>query len=287
LTVLGRCAIVKKLSSAKKPKEEAIMHRKFLATLAIFAALCSLGCMESMVKAEAKTDTGQEMGLPPYSGPRARVAIADFEWKVGQEGSSTKIGFGGQTIEITQTETGYTTGLRDMLTTAMVQTKRYRVVERQNMDSIKKEMALGSSGYTDKSGVQKGKIKGADLLVMGAITGWEPGTSGGGGGIGGGVLGKATAMFGAVKGAYKKSSMAMDLRIVDTSTSEVLAATRVEGVAKDVNLGGFLGAIGGSGGMAGGLGGYAKTPMEKAIRTCIYNAVTFITENTPQQYMKY
>jgi curli biogenesis system outer membrane secretion channel CsgG len=79
----------------------------------------------------------------------------------------------------------------------------------------------------------------------------------------------------------------MDLRIVDTETSEVLAATRVEGVAKDVNLGGFLGALGGSGGMSGGLGAYAKTPMEKAIRTCIYNAVRFITDNTPQQYLKY
>ena len=95
------------------------------------------------------------------------------------------------------------------------------------------------------------------------------------------------ALFGAVRGAYRKSSMAMDLRIVDTATSEVLAATRVEGVAKDVNLGGFLGGFGGSGGMAGGLGGYAKTPMEKAIRTCLYNATKYIVENTPQQYMKY
>ena len=74
---------------------------------------------------------------------------------------------------------------------------------------------------------------------------------------------------------------------MDTATSEVLAATRVEGVAKDVNLGGFMGAFGGSGGMAGGLGGFAKTPMEKAIRTCLYNATKYIVENTPQQYMRY
>jgi curli biogenesis system outer membrane secretion channel CsgG len=79
---------------------------------------------------------------------------------------------------------GYTTGLRDMFTTAMVQSKRYRVLERQNIDSLKSEMALTGSGYTDKTGVTKGAVKGADLLVMGAITGWEPGTSGGGGGLG-------------------------------------------------------------------------------------------------------
>ena len=264
------------------------MYRKALVILAGMILLVTWGCMESLVKPEAKTDTGAEMGLPPYNGPKARVAVADFEWKVGGSDSSTKIGIGGQTIEISHSErSGYTTGLRDMLTTALVQSKRYRVLERQNIGSLKQEMALGSSGYTDKSGIQKGGIKGADLLVMGAITGWEPGTSGGGGGIGGGMLGKATALFGAVRGAYKKSSMAMDLRIVDTHTSEVLAATRVEGVAKDVNLGGFIGAFGGSGGMAGGLGGFAKTPMEKAIRTCLYNATKYIVENTPQQYMKY
>ena len=45
--------------------------------------------------------------------------------------------------------------------------------------------------------------------------------------------------------------------------------------------------FGGSGGMGGALGGYAKTPMEKAIRTCMYNATKFIAENTPQEYMKY
>ncbi|MFZ1987229.1 MAG: CsgG/HfaB family protein [Desulfatitalea sp.] len=264
------------------------MYRKTIALFAMLTLLVSWGCMESMVQPEAKTDTGEAMGLPPYNGPRAKVAVADFDWKVGEEGSKTKMSFGGQTLEVAHTESsGYTTGLRDMLTTAMVQTKRYRVLERQNLDSLKQEMALSDSGYTDKSGKKKGKVRGADLLIMGAVTGWEPGTSGGGGGIGGGTLQKATALFGAAKGAYSKSSMAMDMRIVDTETSEVLAATRVEGVAKDVNLGGFLGALGGSGGMAGGLGAYAKTPMEKAIRTCIYNAVKYIVDNTPQQYLKY
>jgi curli biogenesis system outer membrane secretion channel CsgG len=143
-------------------------------------------------------------------------------------------------------------------------------LERMNVDALKQEMALTGQGYADKSGIKKGGIKGADLLIMAAITGWDPATSGAGGGLGGGVLGKASALFGAARGAFKKSSMAMDIRIVDTRTSEVLAATRVEG-----------------GGMGGGLGGFAKTPMEKAIRTCIYNAVKYITENTPQEYMKY
>ena len=123
------------------------MYRKFLVAFAALMLLASFGCMESMVKPEAKTDTGEEMGLPPYSGPRARVAVADFEWKVGGSGSSTKMSFGGQTVEVEHTRnTGYTTGLRDMLTTAMVQSKRYRVLERQNLSSLEKEMAAGQQG---------------------------------------------------------------------------------------------------------------------------------------------
>ena len=58
--------------------ERAILRILFF--LLVLLTVC--GCMESMVKPEAKTDTGEEMGLPPYSGPRARVAVADFEWKV-------------------------------------------------------------------------------------------------------------------------------------------------------------------------------------------------------------
>jgi curli biogenesis system outer membrane secretion channel CsgG len=271
-------------------KEVAMQKRLSLVVLIPLLVFFMIsGCMESMVKPTAKTDTGEEMQLPPYSGPRAKVAVAKFEWEVGGDSSTTKIsGFGGQSYTVThERNSGYMTGLKDMLTTAMVQSKRYRVLERMNVDALKQEMALTGQGYADKSGIKKGGIKGADLLVMAAITGWEPGTSGGGGGLGGGMLGKASALFGAARGAFKKSSMAMDIRIVDVHTSEVLAATRVEGEGKSVNIGGGLLALTGSGGMGGGLGGFAKTPMEKAIRTCIYNAVKYIAENTPQQYMKY
>ncbi len=253
-----------------------------------FVAVCFLsltGCMESMVKPTATTDTGSEMQLPPYNGPKAKVAVADFEWKVGGSGGQTTItGMGGQPITISHSrQHGYTTGLRDMLTTTMVQSKRYRVLERQNISSLQQEMSLSEQGYSDKSGIKRGGIKGADLLIMGAVTGWDPGSSGVGGGIGGGTLGKLAG----VMGSMKKSKMAMDIRLVDTRTSEVLSATRVEGEAKDVNLGALAGIAGGSGAMGGGLGAYAKTPMEKAIRTCIYNAVKYITENTPEEYMKY
>lgn len=260
-----------------------------LTTLSCFLALFLFGCLDSFVNPEATIDRGEAMELPDYTGPRAKVAVSDFEWKVDSTGSKTEIDINGKKTEITQSQrNGYSQGLRDMLTTAMVQSKRYRVLERQNFDSLQQEMELSEAAYTDASGIHKGGVKGADLLIMGAITGWEPGTSATCAGTDGdGLLGTASTVFGAVNGAYSKSSMAMDIRIVDAETSEVLAATRVEGIAKDINLGGLLGIKGGSGALSGELGTYAKTPMEKAIRTCLYNAVKFIAENTPRDYMRY
>lgn len=242
------------------------------------------GCLESMVKPEAEVDTGLETQLPPYSGPRARVAVTDFDWNVGT--SKATIGIGGTDFSFSASEyAGISEGLKDMLTTSLVQSKRYRVLERQNIDSVKSEIGLQEEGFTDGSGIQRGAVKGADIAVIAAVTGFDPGTSGASGTVGGLLGKKASALMGAVTGGYAKSTMAMDIRIVDASTTEVLAATRVEGVATDINVGAALGALTGGGALGGSLGGYAKTPMEKAIRTCIYEATKYIVENTPSEYM--
>jgi curli biogenesis system outer membrane secretion channel CsgG len=237
----------------------------FLIFLAIAVFISAIG-LAYAIEPTAKVDTGEGQ-LPPYSGSKASTAVAKFEWKTGYDYHH-----------------GEPTGLRDMMSTVLVQSKRFRVLERQEFNSIKDEIGLSEEGYTEKQTAKKrGKVKGADLLIVAAITGWDPGTSGTSGGIGiGGWRG-----LGGILGGIKKSSMAMDIRIIDTETSEVLAATRVEGEATDFNLGGFGGGIIGTVGLAGGLSTYSKTPMEKAIRVCIYEAVKYIAENTPREYFKY
>jgi len=250
--------------------------------------------MEKKTKATAKVDTTLADELGPYSGLKARLAVAKFEWKVRRKGSRVTIkGLPGtQGITISREESGYMDGLRDMLTTALFQSKRYRVVERQELGEVMQEQKLGQAGVVSKETAAKsGAVKGADILVVAAVTGWEPGTSGasagGGGGLIGGKLGKVFAIGAGIGGAMKKSSMAMDIRLIDSSTSEVLAATNVDGVAKDINFGSLVGGFMGGAGMGGGLSGFAKTPMEKAIRTCIYESVKFLVKETPKEYFKY
>ena len=132
------------------------------------------------VEPTAKVDTGLEGQLPPYTGSKASTAVAKFDWKAGYDYRH-----------------GEPSGLRDMLSTVLVQSKRFRVLERQEFGAIKDEIGLSEEGYTEQQTSKKrGKVKGADLLIVAAVTGWDPGTSGTGGGLGignwkgfGGLLG--------------------------------------------------------------------------------------------------
>lgn len=262
---------------------------------AAFLILAGCGAISGLTSgqsgASAKSDTTLRDALGPYNGPKSRIAVADFQWKVGQSGRSLRIsgmpGTGAGGITISEQEHGVMTGLEDMLITGLVQSQRYRVLERSQLDAVQSEQRLGASGQVSASTVaQRGNITGADILVVAAVTGWEPNTSGGGAKGGGGMFGKAGALLGGLSGATNKSSMAMDIRLIDATTGEVLAATNISAEAKDVNFGAALGAIGGGAFGGGALSSYSNTPMEKVIRECIYEAVKYVVENTPQEYFK-
>ncbi len=217
--------------------------------------------------AQVDNTAGTRQGAA-YQGSKARIAVADFDCKAAK--ATSEIG----------------TGLREMLVTALMQSNRFRVLERQVLHAVMQEQELAASGAGQSGGPARGQLKTADLLVTAAVTEFEPGASGGRAGIGGGG-GIGRGVLGAVLGgAINKAHMAMDIRIVDTSTSEILAATRVEGQATDIS-GGIAAGFLGSWALGGGLSGYANTPMEKAIRVCIIEAVNYISGSIPQNYYKY
>jgi curli biogenesis system outer membrane secretion channel CsgG len=244
-----------------------------LATLA-----CSVSNRVTQPTVRVEPSVSQQP-LPVYNGLKARIAVAGFEWGVGKGSSKTTIRGASEEPITIEHQAGCRSGLRDALVTALFQTNRYEVLERGEMGAIQEEMSLRSRGYTDQSGIKKGSIIGADLLIKAAITGWDPGSSGAGGKI------RAPIPFGVggVGLSFRKSSLAMEIRIFDTSTSMIVAATRVEGEAKDFGI--STGAIAFP--LSGSLGMYAKTPMEKAIRACIEEAVRFVAASTPQKYCKY
>ncbi len=246
------------------------MRKKLLLAGCIFLAVTFAGCASLMQPSAQVDNYAGAAPLPPYSGPRARIAVADFDVKAAKAGG--EIG----------------TGLREMLVTALINSSRFSVVERQALNAVMQEQELGASGAAQPGagGAQRGKIKTADLIITAAVTEFEPEASGGRAGIGGGG-GVGSGVLGALLGAsLNKAHMALDIRIIDASTSEVLAATRVQGQASDVS-GGALGGFFGNWALGAGLYGYANTPMEKAIRICIIEGVRYISQTIPANYFKY
>jgi curli biogenesis system outer membrane secretion channel CsgG len=177
--------------------------------------------------------------------------------------------------------------MADMLATALFHTNRYVVLERQTLGDVLREQDLGAAGRI-KTGTEApiGEIEGAELLITGAVTEFEGAQSGVGGGLGG-VGGTAGRILGAIAGGIKKAHMAIDVRVIDTKTSRVVASTSVEGEATDFALGGALAGAGGGGALAGALGGWSKTPTEKALRISIQEAVKFVVSKTPVIYYRH
>ncbi len=249
------------------------MRKIFLVSSCLLLVASLLGCtaLQQITQPTAQVDNNAGAApLPPYSGPKARIAVADFDVKAANR-AGREIG----------------SGLREMLVTALLNSNRFSVVERQALSAVMQEQELSASGAAQSStGPQRGKIKTADLIITAAVTEFEPQASGGRAGIGGGG-GVGSGILGGLLGAaLNKAHMALDIRVVDTSTSEVLAATRVQGQASDISgaiMGGFLG----SWGLGGGLSAYANTPMEKAIRVCIIEAVRYISQTVPANFYKY
>lgn len=216
---------------------------------------------------EGSSQTIADAQAEHYNGPKARIAVARFENKASDARNWWNPQLGD--------------GMADMLTTALFNSNRFIVLERESLDDVIYEQDLGASGRVRQdTAAAIGEIEGAELLVVAAVTEFDDnsgGVQGGVGGFGGGVLG-------AVVGGSRSAHMAIDLRIIDARTSRILAATSVEGTARDFNVGGALGGYTGSVGLGGALAGWKNTPREKALRDVIDKAVDYVITKTPNNY---
>ncbi len=230
-------------------------------------------------KASVTTPEGksiEEAQQEAYDGPKARVAVAQFRDKTGKGWWTGAIG----------------DGMADMLATALFHSNRFIVLERQAIGDVLREQDLATAGRI-KRGTEApiGEIEGAELLVTGTVTEFEGAASGGGGSLGGlglpGFWGTGAAILGGVLAGIRNAHIAIDVRVIDTKTSRIVAATTVEGKATDFNLGAALARAGGGGALGGALSAWSKTPIEKALRVCIQDSVKFVVSKTPQTYYRH
>ena len=216
-----------------------------------------------------------------YDGPKARVAVYRFADQSAKGGGGYSRRTGWFTAEIGN-------GMADMLNDALLQSNRFIVVDRQSLQDVLMEQDLGATGRVKKdTAASIGQIEGADLLIKGSVTEFEPGSAGAGAGTLLGGFGLPGAVIGGALGSVQQSHVAIVVQIVDAKTSRLLFSSTVEGKANDFNLGGLLGGLGGNVIAGAGLGVWQKTPVEKAIRVAILNAVQEISKKTPSTYYRH
>lgn len=251
-----------------------------LVALALQMALT--GCAAST---RATVDEAIVPEMPPYDGPKAKVAVGKFDWDVGSAGA----GMTWETPQGTYTWTAtahneHMGGLQEMLMTSLMESNRYRVLEGEGLETLKNEIALGEQGYTkEETSVKKGGWDAADLVVNASVTEWEPDASGRSVG-GGGIFGRT---LGGLRVGKKKSKMAMHIRVVDPRTREVLVSKGVRGEASSWNFTGGAGTWLGGAALGGVLSQYENTPMGAAISKCIAEAVRIVSQQVPKEYFKY
>jgi curli biogenesis system outer membrane secretion channel CsgG len=134
-------------------------------------------------------------------------------------------------------------GIRAMLVTRLAQANKVVVVERAKMDTLIKEQDFNTSNRVKQgSGARVGQISGADALLSGDIVIFgrdDKKKSVKGGGIIGGVIGGIASSKN-----EDKAVVAIDYRLIDAETSEVIATGEARG--ESVRKGNALGAIGGA-----------------------------------------
>jgi curli biogenesis system outer membrane secretion channel CsgG len=121
-------------------------------------------------------------------------------------------------------------GIADMLVTKLVESDQYLVVERNELDALLKEQGLGQSGLvTQQSAAKVGQLLGVEMIVTGSVSefGEKKSKVGGGiGSLGGFNIGVAT----------KTARVAVDIRLVNTSTGEIIAAKSADGEDSSTGL---------------------------------------------------
>jgi curli biogenesis system outer membrane secretion channel CsgG len=229
-----------------------------------------------------------------YDGPKARITVGNIVDKsgTGKESLTTQLGLmarkpGASGVPDPR---AVMSGIRDLITTALFQSNRYIVLERDSIKDVLIEQEFSASGRVgEASRIPIGQIEGAELLVIGAITGFDAAAAGGGGFPIPIPINRGRDVV-VLDIEYKKAFVSMDLRVIDTRTGRVVSTVAVEGAARKFGAGvsGFARTrYGGVVRVPTLLRGFANTPVEKAISDMVDAAVTHIVEKTPAEYYHY
>ncbi len=155
--------------------------------------------------------------------------------------------------------------LSGMLSNELASSRSFTVLERSKIQNVLEEQNLAASGrVTAATGARMGKLLGAQYLIAGTVTSYEEEVASTGGGISFGGI--------SVGGKSESAYLAVDLRIIDSTTGAIAYSRSIEGRSK----GGGMSLGLSRGGFGGQLASQNKTPAGKAIRAALIEASDYM-----------
>lgn len=146
----------------------------------------------------------------------------------------------------------------DEIVTQLVKSNKFSVIERQQLQAILQEQHLGQSGLTNPATAAKvGQLLGAQLIMTGSITQFS--------------IERTQLGVRGIGGAYSKAESKLDVRVIDTSTGEILLAS--EGTGSKRMGGGYFKGIQGE-------RTFDQGAAAEALRPAVEDVVAKITAQT-------
>lgn len=183
------------------------------------------------------------------------VAVMDFENRSGFEGQ-WKLGG----------------GMADLLVTGLLDTGRVTVLERRDLDDVLAEIARQGRDFFRREGrVDRGRLKNARYMLRGVVTEFT---------VTGDVSGWFAAPAARAFGRGQRARVALNVRLYDVESGEVLASVRTDG---SVSSGLFGGSFDYRGVTFGG-DAFFRTPLGRATEAAMARAVDGLLEAVPARY---
>ena len=212
-------------------------HLSYLVMLTLLFAGCA--STQSAKNAAADTEENISLNLPPFSGTPQIVYV--FDLKNSSDFDDPRIG----------------RGMAKMLTSALVESGRFKVVERspEVIESILKEQKLSLSGVIDSNtAVSVGKLLGAQSVVIGEVSDF---------GI------RKTGSYTGLTGSRSITTrMVVDARIVDVETGQITSVQTGVGTSTTNSSG-----VGAVLSFEYGTEGFDETTIGIAARKAVYKIV--------------
>ncbi len=159
-------------------------------------------------------------------------------------------------------------GMSDQLTNSLVQSDNFVVLERQGLSDVLQEQDFARSGRARKSTTaQTGQVIPAQILIKGTITEFQQQESGSGAGV--------SYMGFTVGTESTEAHVALILRIIDTTSGQVLDSVRLEGKARGTGYKFGVSYMG----VGFEAEKFANTALNKAVQTVIDQATQMIARN--------